>query len=93
VLALQVNGVVSQGPWQEHGYRNTRRIDKLEGTEDLGYGAYRVHLMMLIQFQQDHSSIHDSRVVQEWLVWQADAELIGWSPRASDMNSYREYVE
>jgi hypothetical protein len=28
-------------------------------------------------FQQDHSSIHDSRVVQEWLSLQADVELIG----------------
>jgi len=38
-----------------------------------------------IHFQQDHSSIHDSRVVQEWLSVQAD-EVIDWPPRASDMN-------
>ena len=40
----------------------------------------------IIHFQQDHSSIHDSRVVQEWLSLQADIELVDWSPRAPDMN-------
>jgi hypothetical protein len=40
----------------------------------------------VIQFQQDHSSVHDSRVVQEWLSRQADVELIDWPPRAPDMN-------
>jgi hypothetical protein len=40
----------------------------------------------VIQFQQDHSVIHDSRVVREWLSLQADAELIDWPPRAPDMN-------
>jgi hypothetical protein len=39
-----------------------------------------------IQFQQDHSSIHDSCVVQEWLSRQADVKLIDWPPRAPDMN-------
>jgi hypothetical protein len=40
----------------------------------------------IIHFQQDHSSIHDSRVVQEWLSLQADVELIDWPPRAPGMN-------
>jgi hypothetical protein len=40
----------------------------------------------VIQFQQDHSSILNSRVVQEWLSQQADVELIDWPPRAPDMN-------
>jgi hypothetical protein len=31
-----------------------------------------------IQFQQDHYSIHDSRVVQECLSLQTDVELIDW---------------
>jgi hypothetical protein len=39
-----------------------------------------------IQFQQDYSSIHDSRVVQEWLSRQADVELTDWPPLAPDMN-------
>jgi hypothetical protein len=47
VLALQVDGTVSQGPRQGHGYRNTERLDKLEGDEELGYGAYPVQLRML----------------------------------------------
>jgi len=38
-----------------------------------------------IHFQQDHSSIHDSRVVQEWLSLQAEVKLTDWPPRASDM--------
>jgi hypothetical protein len=40
----------------------------------------------IIQFWQDHSSIHDSRVVQECLSLQADIRLIDWSPQAPDMN-------
>jgi hypothetical protein len=40
----------------------------------------------ITHFQQDHSSIHDSRVVQEWLSLQADVELIDLPLRAPDMN-------
>jgi len=40
----------------------------------------------IIHLQQDHSSIHDSRVVQEWLSQQANVELLDWPPRAPDMN-------
>jgi len=36
----------------------------------------------VIHLQQDHSSIHDSRVVQEWLSRQADVELLDWPQRA-----------
>jgi hypothetical protein len=39
-----------------------------------------------IHLQQDHSSINDSRVVQEWLSRQADVELLDWPLRAPDMN-------
>jgi hypothetical protein len=39
----------------------------------------------IIHLQQDHSSIHDSRVVQERLSRQAD-ELLDWPPRVPDMN-------
>ena len=45
----------------------------------------------IIHFQQDYS-IHDSRVVQEWLSLQAGLELTNWPPRAPGMNSI-EYVE
>jgi hypothetical protein len=40
----------------------------------------------IIQFQQDHTSIHECCVVQEWLLLQADARLTDWPPRAPDMN-------
>ena len=40
----------------------------------------------IIHLQQDHTSIHDSRVVQEWLSRQADVELLDWPSRAPDMN-------
>jgi len=39
----------------------------------------------IIHLQQDHSSIHDSHVVQEWLSRQANVEFIDWPPRAPDM--------
>jgi len=34
----------------------------------------------IIHLQQDHSSTHDSCVVQEWLSRQADIELLDWPP-------------
>jgi hypothetical protein len=34
----------------------------------------------IIHFQQDHSSIHDSRVVQERLSLRANVEIIVWPP-------------
>ena len=40
----------------------------------------------IIHLQQDHSSIHDCCVVQEWLSRQADVELLDWPPQAPDMN-------
>ena len=40
----------------------------------------------IIHLQQDQSSIHDSRVVQERVARQADVELLDWSWRAPDMN-------
>ena len=40
----------------------------------------------VIHFQQDHSSIHDSHVVQEWLSLWAKIEPIDWPPWAPDMN-------
>jgi hypothetical protein len=49
-------------------------------------GRYGVTGSTVIQFQQHHSSIHDSRVVQEWLSRQADVELIDWPPQVPDMN-------
>jgi hypothetical protein len=39
----------------------------------------------IIHLQQDHSLIHDRRVVQECLSRQAEVELIDWTPRAPDM--------
>jgi len=40
----------------------------------------------IIHLQQDHSSILDSLVVQEWLLHQVNVELLDWPPRAPDMN-------
>ena len=47
----------------------------------------------IIHLQQDHSSTHDSRVVQERLSWQADVKILDWPPRAPDIEPHREYVE
>jgi len=40
----------------------------------------------IIHLQQDHSSIHDSLLIQEWLSWQADVKFLDRPPRAPDMN-------
>jgi len=40
----------------------------------------------MIHLQQNHSSIHDSRVVQEWLLRQANVELLDWPPLSPDKN-------
>jgi len=45
-----------------------------------------LHPDCIIHLQQDHFSIHDSRVNQERLTWQADLELLDWPPQAPDMN-------
>jgi hypothetical protein len=47
VTALQVKCSVSRCLLQEHGYRNTGRMGKLEGEEKVGYGAYPAQLWML----------------------------------------------
>lgn len=39
-----------------------------------------------LQLQQDHSSVHDSLVVQSWLQRQPDLELVEWVPRGADLN-------
>jgi len=44
----------------------------------------------IIHLQQDHSSVHDSLVVQEWLSQQAKVILLDWPPRAPDMNPIEE---
>jgi len=40
--------------------------------------AWIFHPDGVIHLQQDHFSIHDSRVIQEWLSRQADLELFDW---------------
>jgi hypothetical protein len=40
----------------------------------------------VIWFQQEHSSIHNPHIVQEWLSQQTNVGLIDWPPRALDMN-------
>jgi len=40
----------------------------------------------IIHLQHDHSSVNDSRVVQEWISRQAYVEILDWPPRAPDVN-------
>ena len=72
-------------------------LQRIEGhLDDLQYKQILHNIMVpsvrmlypegIIHLQQDHSSIHDSRVVQEWLSRQADVELLDWPPRAPDTN-------
>jgi len=48
--------------------------------------VWKLHPDGIIHLQQDHFSIHDSRVIQEWLSRQAKLELLDWPPRAPDIN-------
>jgi hypothetical protein len=50
VLALKVDGIVSQDPRKKHCYRNTGWMGKLEGVKELGYGANSVQLRKLRQW-------------------------------------------
>jgi hypothetical protein len=45
-----------------------------------------LHPIVIIHLEQNHSSIHESRVVQKWLSRQAEVELLNWPPGAPDMN-------
>jgi len=46
----------------------------------------KLYLDGIIHSQKDQSSIHDYRVVQDWLSRQADIELLSQPSRAPDMN-------
>jgi hypothetical protein len=47
VQAVQMDGMVSQNPWQDHGYRNVGSMGELEGVEDQGYDSCLRWLQML----------------------------------------------
>jgi hypothetical protein len=44
---LQVDGIMSTIPQQQHAYKNTRQMGKLEGAKGLGYGMYPAQFYML----------------------------------------------
>lgn len=46
LLVLKADGMISQSPQKELGYRNTKHVDKLEGAETLDYVMYPVQLWM-----------------------------------------------
>ena len=86
--------------WDWISHEGTGVLHRIEGHLD---GLHYEHILQnvivpsvwmlnpdgIIHLEQDHSSILDSRVVQEWLARQADVELLDWPPRASDMNLSR----
>jgi hypothetical protein len=47
VPVLRVNSTVSRSLLQEHGYRNSGGMGKLESAEELDYGACLAQLTML----------------------------------------------
>jgi hypothetical protein len=47
MMVLEVNSMVSQVPWQEHSYRNTRHMYKLQGDKELDSGMYAIWLRIL----------------------------------------------
>jgi len=88
---------VSVNCWGSISHKGAGVLHRIEGQMDgLHYQHILQNVMLpsvrmlypdgIIHLQQDHSSIRDSRVVQEWLSRQADVELLDWPPRASDMN-------
>jgi hypothetical protein len=77
------SGRVSVHCWGWISHEGAGILHRIEGhLHGLQYKHILKHVMVqsvrvlypdgVIQFQQDHSSIHDSRVVQEWLSRQAD---------------------
>ena len=51
-----------------------------------GASARMLYPNGITHLQHDHSSIHVSHVVQEWLSRQADDEILDWTPRGPDTN-------
>ena len=93
------SGRVSVNCWGWISHEGAGILHRIEGHLDgLQYQQILQNVMVpsvrmlypegMIHLQQDHS-IHDSRVVQEWLSWQADVELLDWPPRVPDMNPSR----
>ena len=90
------SGRVSVHTWGWISHKGAGVLHLIEGQLD---GLHYQHILqnvmlpsvrmlrpdVIIHLQQDHSSIHDCRVVQEWLSRQADVELLDWPPRAPDM--------
>jgi hypothetical protein len=85
------SGHVSVHYWGWISHEGARILHRTEEHQDgLQYKHILKHVMVpsvtvlypnvVIQFQQDHSSIHDTRVVQERLSRQHDVELIDWPP-------------
>jgi len=91
------SGRVSVHCWGWISHEGTGVLHRIEGHLD---GLQCQHILQnvmvpsvqmlypegIIHLQQDHSSIHDSHVFQEWLSRQAYVELIDWPPRTPDVN-------
>jgi len=91
------SGRVSFHCWGWISHEGAGVFHRIEGHQD---GLHYQHILQnvtvlsvrilypdgIIHLQQDHFSIHDSCVVQEWLLWQADVELLDWPLRAPDVN-------
>ena len=95
--ASKRSGRVSVNCWGWISHEGAGVLHRIEGHLDgLQYQHILQNVMVLsvrmlypdgiIHLQQDHSSIHDSRVVQERVAQQADVEILYWLPRAPDMN-------
>jgi len=91
------SGRVSVNCWGWNSHEGGGILHRIEGHLDgLRYQQILQNILVpsvwmlypegIIHLQQDHSSIHDSHVVQEWLSRQADVELLDWPPQAPDMN-------
>jgi len=95
--ACKRSGRVSVNCWGWTSHEEAGVLHRIEGHLDgLQYKHILQKLMVpsvrmlypdvIIHLQQDNSSIHDSRLVQERLSLQADVELLEWPPRKPEMN-------
>lgn len=91
------SGRVSVMCW---GWISSRGIGVLHRIQDRLDGTQYLHILRDIMvpsvrqmypdgeiyFQHDNSSVHKSKLVQEWLAQQEEFQVLDWPPRGADLN-------
>jgi hypothetical protein len=74
-------GMLQSIEWHLYGLQNKHILKAT-----MGPPVRMLYPNMVIQFQQDHSSIHDSTVIKERLLVEASVQLCNWPLQAPGMN-------